>query len=470
LLETVPKGLNIMRKLIPILTALLLSSGLAQTQEPAPTVPENPPAPQNPAPENPVPETPVPETPVMPDAPVAPDAPSASPAPSSNFRYSLGGVLEAYLRLNPIDATGGTAFTLKFTGSLGPEDLPNATFSANLRSSFDAATGTTRVTLGETVLTAYIGDVDLSAGNLIVNWGSVDVFGVVNTINPIDAVSQERIAIPAVRAIWNISDGLKLEGVIAPGFTPSTLPAMAGALPLPTTLPPGVSIVGQDPIVDNRPKASLENVQYGLRLTSDVQLFDGGDVSINVYGGPRHTPSPSVKLNPTSQPGQFTVQPIFNYDWIHVIGADTNLTIGDVAIRAEAAYTFTQDAEGTNPNVGNPSLEGTVQAEYAISGINLTGLLNSRWQRGETGKSDAFGLNLGLIVASELDARTTVSGAWVQSLTDGSGTIRPNISYTLTDGFKFEGGLSLNYGSLGSSLNPTGMVAAEVRFGLKLSF
>jgi hypothetical protein len=161
-----------MRKLIPILMALLLSSGFAQTQEPAPSVPENPPSPQTPAPENPVPETPV-----TPDAPVVPDAPAAPAAPTSNFRYTIGGVLEAYLRLNPIDATGGTAFTLKFTGSLGPEDLPNATFSANLRSSFDAATGKTRVTLGETVLTAYIGDVDLSAGNLIVNWGSVDVFG-----------------------------------------------------------------------------------------------------------------------------------------------------------------------------------------------------------------------------------------------------------------------------------------------------
>jgi hypothetical protein len=431
-----------MRKLIPILTALLLSSGFAQTQDPPPA----------------------------PEVPVAPDAPVTPPAPTTNLRYTIGGVLEANLRFNPIEATGGTAFTLKFSGSLGPEDLPNATFSANLRSSYDAATGTTRVALGETVLTAYLSDVDLSAGNLIVNWGSVDVFGVVNTINPVDAITQERIAIPAVRATWNITDDLKLEGVIAVGFTPSTLPMMMGALPAPTALPPGVSIVGQDPVVDNRPKASLENTQYGLRLTSDLQVFDGGDISLNLYGGPRHTPTATVKLNPTAQPGQFTVQPILNYDWIHVIGADTNLTIGDVAVRAEVAYTFTQDPGGTNSSIGNPSLEGTVQAEYAVGGINLTGLVNSRWQRGETGEANAFGLNLGLIASSELDARTTISGAWVQSLTDGSGTIRPNISYTLADGFKFEGGLNLNYGSLGSSLNPTGLFAVEVRLGLKLSF
>jgi hypothetical protein len=420
-----------MRKLIPILTALLFSSGWAQTQEPTP-----------------------PEI----------------PAPTSNFRYSIGGVLEASLRLNTNGAaTGSTAFTLKFSGSLGAEDFPDATFSANLRSSFDASTGATSVRLGETVLTAYLGDFDLSAGNLIVNWGSVDVLGVVNTINPIDANTLERIAIPAVRATWNISETSKLEGVIAPGFTPSTLPNSVGALPS-IAAPPGVTIVGQDPILDNRPTATLENVQYGLRFTSALSVFDGGDVSLSIYGGPRHTPTLTIKLNPTAQAGQFTVQPVLNYDWIHVIGADTNLTIGSVAVRAEAAYTFTQDPSGINPNIGNPSLEATIQTEFAISGINLTGLLNSRWQRGETGKADAFGINLGLIASSELDARTSISGAWLQSLTDGSGTFRPNFSYTLSDGFKLEISAGLNYGALGSSFNPTGMFGAEVRFGLKLSF
>jgi hypothetical protein len=97
-------------------------------------------------------------------------------------------------------------------------------------------------------------------------------------------------------------------------------------------------------------------------------------------------------------------------------------------------------------------------------------LLNSRWQRGEAGIPDAFGINLGLIASSELDARTTVSGAWLQSLTDGSGTIRPNLSYTLSDGFKLEVSAGLNYGALGSSFNPMGVFEAEVRFGLKLSF
>ncbi len=419
-----------MRKLIPILAALL-SSGWAQTQEPTP--------------------------------------PEIS-APTSNFRYSIGGVLEATLGLNTNGtATGSTAFTLKFSGSLGAEDFPDATFSANLRSSFDAATGATSVRLGETVLTAYLGSVDLSAGNLKVDWGSVDVLGVVNTINPIDTNTLERIAIPAVRATWNISETIKLEGVIAPGFTPSTLPSAMGTMPA-IAMPPGVTIVGQDPILDNRPTATLENVQYGLRFTSALSLFDGGDFSFSVYGGPRHTPTLTIKLNPTAQAGQFTVQPVLNYDWIHVIGADTNLTIGSVAIRAEAAYTFTQDPGGTNPSIGNPSLEATVQTEFAVGGINLTGLLNSRWQRGETGNLDAFGINLGLIASSELDTRTSISGAWLQSLTDGSGTIRPNLSYTLSDGFKLEVSAGLNYGSLGSSFNPTGMLGAEVRFGFKLSF
>jgi hypothetical protein len=426
-----------MLKSLLIIAALLLSSSLAQSQDPAP------------------------------------EAPSADPpvvAPS-DLRFSIGGVLGANLGVQSTGVTSGAvSFTLKFSGALGPEEAPSASFVANLRSSVDAATGNPRVALGETVLTAYLGSVDLSAGNLLVNWGAVDLFGVVSHFNPQDLSTRERLPVPAVRATWVISDALQLEGVIAPGFTPSLLPTMLSAMPAPGMPPPGVTIVGQDAPVDNRPASRFENTQYGLRFTADLPLFDGGDVSASVYGGPRHTPTVFLRLNPTSQPGQFTAQAILNYDWIHVFGLETNLLIGGVAVRGEAAYTLTQDPDGTNPMIGNPSLEGTLQADFTLSNINFNALLNARSVRGEGGNANAFGVNAALIAGYELDTRTTVSAVWVQSVTDGSGIILPNLSYTVADGFKFEASAGLNYGGVGSSLNPAGTVLFQVRLGLKLSF
>ena len=446
-----------MRKFIPFLVSILLSSGLAQTE--TPTVPETPPESNTPASDSL-------ETP--PSSEETENAPSSgeSTATASNFRYSLGGVLEAQFGLNSSGVlTGLSAYTLKFNGSLGAEDSPTAAFSANLRSSVDQG-GLTSINLGETVLTAYVGDFDLQAGNLLVNWGAVDVFGVVSTVNPQDFSTQERIPVPAVRTLWNISDNKRLEGIFAPGFTPSSLPARSSA-PSPA-LPPFV--VGLDPVLDNRPATTLENAQYGLRYSSDLNVLGGGDFSVSLYSGPRHTPTPSFRLNPTVVAGQFRAQNVLNYDQIYVLGADTNLSIGDVAVRAEAAFTLTEDSSGINSEIGNPSLEGTVQAEYTLEKINLTGVLNARWQKGEMGKDDTFGLNTAIVASSELNTRTTVSGVWLQSLTDGSGVLLPSLSYTLADGFKLEGHAGVNYGGIGSSFNPGGEFAAQVRVGLKLSF
>lgn len=393
-------------------------------------------------------------------------------APANNFRYILGGELETPFGLSLSSAStalsGGTRFTLKLSGSVGVEEMPTAAFSANLIARTDLATGTTRLELGETYLTAYVGDFDLSAGNLKVNWGATDLFSVLNTINPQDLTRMESIPVPAIRAVWNLPDENRLEAVLVPGFTPSILPATVA--PAPANLPPGVSIVGQDPALDNRPTARLENLQYGLRYTGGLDLFDGGDFSLSFYGGPRHTPTATIQLIPTYTPGQFRVLPVFNYDWIQVLGADTNLTISGFAVRAEAAYTFTQDMDGTNPAIGNPSLEATAQTEFSLNQINYTVLLNTRWQKGETGQSDPFSLNAALIVSHLLDSRTTLSGAWVQSLTDGSGVVMPGLEYTLADGFKLEGGLRLSYGGISSSLNPSGSTGGQLSLGLKLSF
>ena len=445
-----------MRKFIPLLVSLLLSSALVQSADPAPPVFETPPAITTPAPQTPASSEKTLETP-------------SSSALTSTFRYALGGVLETQLGLNTVGAVSGFgAYTLKFSGSIGAEEAPTAAFSAKLHSSVDLA-GVTQVNLGETVLTVYVGDFDLQAGNLRVNWGAVDLFGVLNTINPQDFATRESLPVLALRGTWNLPKNQRLEAVLIPGFTPSTLPSTpSGGSSVPPSLPPNV--VGLDPVLDLRPPTTLENVQFGLRFSSDVKVLDGGDVALSFYSGRRHTPTLSTRLQPTALEGQFQAQPVLNYDRVSVLGADSNLTLGDVALRGELAYTFTEDPGGTNREIGNPSLEGTVQAEYTLEKINLTVILNARWQKGESGSSDTTGVNTALVASSELDTRTVLSGVWVQSLFDGSGTLLPSLSYTLADGLRAEGRLGLNYGGTGSSLNPGGTLSGQVYLGFKFSF
>lgn len=394
--------------------------------------------------------------------------------PDNTIRFTIGGELQAPFVLNLSGAGtalgGGTRFTLKIGGTVGTEESPTAAFSASLTAGINLATRISRLELGEAYITSYLGDVDLSMGNLLVNWGATDLFSVLNTINPQDLSSWDgaSIAVPAIRAIWNLPADNRLEAILVPGFSPSTLPI--GTVPIPTNLPSGVSIVGQDPVLDKQPSVGLENFQYGLRYTGGLALFDGGDFSLSYYGGPRHTPTVAVQLIPTAVPGQFTVQPVYSYDWIYVLGADTNLAIGEVVFRAEAAFTFTQDMDGTNPAIGNPSFEATAQTEFSIDKINYTVLLNAGWRRGDIGQNDNFGLNLGLLLSHELDSRLALSGAWVQSLIDFSGTVVPRLEYTLADGLKGQGALKIGYGESGSRLNPGGGIVGQISLGLKLSF
>src|SRR5690606_9591413 len=77
-------------------------------------------------------------------------------------------------------------------------------------------------------------------------------------------------------------------------------------------------------------------------------------------------PTLETTLVPTDTPGAFAVQPVLRYDRVHVVGTDFSGTLGPVVVRGEAAYTFTEDPNGQDPAIGNPSLQAVLGAEYAI--------------------------------------------------------------------------------------------------------
>jgi hypothetical protein len=394
-----------------------------------------------------------------------------SPASSSGVRFSIGGNLQAEFgstrqgQLWPTNA----AFTVKFEGSVGDPDFPTATFLINLRSSLDAS-GRTRVDLREAQVNASIGRFDLIVGNQIIAWGVGDVFNPANIINPLDLVNpleQVRQPVLGLRSTYNISDATKLEVVFVPGFQTNTLPN--GLEPPPPPNIPGLTIVGIDPLQDNRPEFILKNVQGGARFGTRFNFLEGADLNLSYWNGWRATPTATANITPVT-PDQVRLQPVLNYDRIQVIGGDLTVAYQGFIAKLETAYTITQDMKGQNPAIGGPSLEIVGQAEYSPDpSINTIFSVDFLWTRGEGVGNDTYTVQTAFVGRFDLDNRTTFEGAWVQNYMDRSGLITAKLSHTLADGLSLYATGGFFYGSSASSYGSLSK-ASQLRFGLKFSF
>lgn len=351
---------------------------------------------------------------------------------------------------------------LIISGEVGQGFLPDASFEATVESSYDAATGEVRAELGETYAKLFLGDFDLSAGNQIVAWGSADGFNPVDVINPRDLsfpFASKKLPVPLLRAVYN-APSIKIDAVVIPAFRASKPPDVRYLQTFQS--PPGVTITEQETPIDNRPAVTLKNVQYGARAAFD--LFDGADVNLTYFGGYRKEPTVFTKLTPARQPGQFTVQPVLNYDWIHLVGVDFSASVAGTVIRGEAAYTFTEDPDGSDPAVGNPSFEAVLGTEYTFGNLftSLQGIV-------EYVRGDHLTFQTVLTARYDIDHRTRVEGFWLQSLPDGGGVIGPGLSYTFADGVSGEARAFLFYGAKDSELGAL-KGQSQFRFSLHYAF
>ncbi len=360
---------------------------------------------------------------------------------------------------------------LRIDGEVGTGFFPDATFTASLLTGYDAATGAASVRLGDAYGTLYLGDLDLSVGQQKVFWGSTDAVNPVDVLNPRDMtlpLASEKVAVPMLRAVYHLDDVLRLEAVAVPAFTPSTPPAEAWRT-APSTqpqLPPGVTIVGRRAPDERRPEAELENVTFGGRATA---RFDGFDASVIYVRGFRHLPTMETTLVPTETPGAFAVQPVLRYDRVHVVGTDFSGTLGPVVVRGEAAYTFTEDPNGQDPAIGNPSLQAVLGAEYAIpSGPRAVVQAIYDWRKGEAGNDDEQALKAMTALSYQADARTQLELAWMQSF-DGSGAVVPRATYTFAEGVTGEASAYVFYGAAGTEFGGW-KENAQLRLGVAYGF
>ncbi len=371
-----------------------------------------------------------------------------------------------------VKATFGVAFdgtlpiaasclTLHANGNVGSGVLPDASYEAEFIGCYDAATGQTDVHLGKAYATVYLGDTDLIVGQQIAFWGSTDAVNPEDVLNPRDLTypvadpAAQRIPVPMIRAIVHDQpDGVKLDLVVIPVFRASQEPGPAWQTTTSTSItpPPGVTIVGQAATVDNLPEAKLANVQFGARATLDLSVLSGGDVSVAYFHGIRTTPTASANLVATSTAGQVLLEPVLNYDRYDLLGADFSLATSHAVFRGEAAYTFTHDPNGTDPAIGNPGYRAVLEAEHTFaSGAvgTLEGIVEHT--NADQGQDNAI-TEISSLATIQYDAsaRLSAQAAWLHDFTDGSGMLRPQLSYTFADGVTGTADLAVFYGREGS--------------------
>lgn len=395
--------------------------------------------------------------------------------------YRLGGKVAAEFGV-AVDGTIPVAaadLTIRVGGEVGSGIFPDAIFVAEAGARYDAAsTEPFAARLGRAYATVYLGPVDLTVGNQIIAWGSVDAVNPVDVVNPRDLSdpvsdpAEQRLPTPAIRAVIHAQDGVTVDLVVVPVFVPSTLPGarwQAGATPLPQ-LPPGMTIVGVLDPVTERPEFALENVQFGARATIDLDLGAGADVSVTAYRGFRHLPTVSADLVPTATPGAFELRPRLNYDRITLIGTDFSAVVGEFVLRGEAAYTFSGDPDGTDPVIGNDAFAAVVGAETNLAGGPFV-TLQAAYERTAPDSGAEAQQSLSTVVGAtyEPDNRLGLTFAWLHDWLDGSGVIRPQLDYTFADGVVGTAKATILYGSEGSSYGGW-RDNTELRVGVAFSF
>lgn len=370
------------------------------------------------------------------------------------------------------------SLTLRAKGEVGSVPLPDASFQAELIGSYDAADGGADVRLGVAFATVYLPEWDLVAGQQIISWGSTDAVSPVDVLNPRDLSfpvadpAEQKLPVPAVRVILHAPEDVTFDVVVVPAFRASVPPGprwQTGGAAVPA-LPPGVTIVGQAPTLDEAPVAELANVQVGARGTLAVDVLSGADVSLTYVHGIKTSPTASAQLVPTATPGQYLLQPVLHYDRYDLLGLDFSAATTWAVFRGEAAYTVTHDPDGTDPAIGNPGYQAVLEAEHTFSGGLLAQLeaIVEHTLAGQDsgGRTDISGL---VSLHYQPSARVTTDASWLHDFSDGSGLLRPEVSYAFADGVTGTAELYVFYGRDGSRYGDW-RDNGQLRIGLTYAF
>jgi hypothetical protein len=205
--------------------------------------------------------------------------------------------------------------------------------------------------LREAFLALTAGPWDLSAGRQMIVWGKAD------GINPTDNL--------AVRdfSLLTPEDADQKSGVISAKLAYTIENCRISAYWLPEFRPNKLPISDTDTTcyIEAAPEHPLE--QWAVRFDS---LGEGADWSISYYNG--YDKNPDFSLWPVNGP---QLQIGLDHHRIRVLGADTAFNLDRFGVRAEAAYTWTEDPQGIDPFMKNSFFYGIMGADRTFADFNV---------------------------------------------------------------------------------------------------
>jgi hypothetical protein len=313
--------------------------------------------------------------------------------------------------------------------------------------------------LREAYLEVGRGPVDVRVGKQLILWGRADRINPTDNLTPRDFTllvpddDDQRLGVVAARATVFVG-GLGLTGIWLPDFEPDRVPIRP---------PPAGARLREVEPDDPVTQWALRVERTGGAVDWSLSYFDGFDLvpGLGIGGG-----------------GPAGIDLVLRHHRIRVLGADAAAAAGRYGLRAEAAYTFTEDSAGRDPAVRTPFF-------HLVAGGDRTFLdhLNVNIQyilRVIVGYRSPFGIEDPLerevaiqhaLITSEVDAvqhgvSLRVGYRWlnetleaevaaVVSLERLGYVVRPRVAYAATDRWRivvgadvFGGGRHAFYGNL----------------------
>lgn len=355
---------------------------------------------------------------------------SHNPAGRNDFE-----VAELWLKAAP--HLGGNA-TLKLEGwTRASNDLPSVHTHSLLREGY---------------LDTSSGAADFRVGKQIIVWGRADQLNPTDNLSPRDNTlfiaesDDQRRGTVAAKGTYNFSDaysGTAVTAIWLPRFRPNLSP-LAPA--------PGVAFSENIPSGD----------QYAVKLEQSGQTVDW---SMSYFRGYDLNPDISIR---SLLPGVFNLA--LQHHRIRVLGVDAASVLGRYGLRAEMAYTQTEDAAGNDPFIKNPFFYGVFGAErtffenlninvqyferrisrYSDPNVIADPLIRSvAIQQGiSSNQMDGFQQGLSMRIANKwlhetLDAELAV----IYNLTRRDYLLRPKLDYAIDDHWKGRLGATLFRGN-----------------------
>ena len=307
-----------------------------------------------------------------------------------------------------------------------------------------------------------IPNLDLSAGRLIVNWGSSDMFSPLDNFNPsppgISFTDMSRKSgVWAVDATYYLNDITYLQAICLPNFTPSFIPKEYEEQLYLYMFSPVFQAQGIEINSVNITHAFPENPVWGIKLGRSFTSFDA---AISYYNGYYLNAYPET-VEPFPGPSGMTLNLGLGYPQKSVFGFEFQGDfpgIEGATLRGDLAYIVPQPWQVQGEDVlKDPYLKAVVGADYTTS-FNL--YLNAGFIWGfALEEGDQCSPYIYLNAKKEIeDSKLTPNYLGIISLHDGSMINSIGASYDFTDDFSVTFSYVSVFGDQDSKLGQLGSV------------